>query len=141
MSVTPIGTMTSIPAEFHDLFEKPTVAHLATLLPNGAPHSTPVWVDYDADADRLLVNTERDRRKEKNARNDPRVGVSMTDPDNPYRMLSVTGEVDGITTEGAREHIDELAQRYMGENEYPNPIQTERVILSIRPEHVSHYAP
>ncbi|MEF8782489.1 MAG: PPOX class F420-dependent oxidoreductase [Haloarculaceae archaeon] len=133
--------MASIPEEFQDLFEKPTFAHIATLWPDGAPHVTPVWVDYDADADRLLVNTERDRRKEKNVRNDPHVGVSMTDPDNPYRMLSVTGEVDEITTEGAREHIDELAGRYMGEAEYPNPIETERVVLSIRIDRVSHNDP
>ncbi|WP_265110264.1 PPOX class F420-dependent oxidoreductase [Halosolutus halophilus] len=131
--------MASIPDDFQDLFEKETFAHVSTLLPDGAPHVTPVWIDYDADADRLLVNTERDRRKEKNARNDPRVAVSMTDPDNPYRMLSVTGEVDELTTEGAREHIDELAQRYMGEEEYPNPIETERVIISIRPETVSAF--
>ncbi|WP_246998864.1 PPOX class F420-dependent oxidoreductase [Halosolutus gelatinilyticus] len=128
--------MASIPDDFQNLFEKQTFAHISTLLPNGAPHVTPVWIDYDADADRLLVNTERDRRKEKNARNDSRVAVSMVDPDNPYRMLSVTGEVDEITTENAREHIDELAKRYMGEDEYPNPIQTERVIISIEPENV-----
>jgi PPOX class probable F420-dependent enzyme len=131
--------MATIPADFRDLFEKPTFAHVATLFPDGAPHVTPVWIDYDADANRLLVNTERGRRKEKNARADPRVAVSMTDPDNPYRMLSVTGEVDEITTEGAREHIDELAQRYVGEDEYPNPIETERIILAIRPERVAHF--
>lgn len=133
--------MASIPADFQDLFEKQTFAHLATLLPDGSPHVTPVWVDYDATANRLLVNTERDRRKEKNVRTNPRVAVSMTDPDNSYRMLSVRGEVDEVTTEGAREHIDTLAKRYMGKDEYPNPIQTERVIISIRPDHVSHYEP
>lgn len=133
--------MAAIPEAFQDLFEKPTFAHIATLWPGGAPHVTPVWVDYDAAADRLLVNTERGRRKEKNVRNDPRVGVSMTDPDNPYRMVSVTGEVEEITTEGAREHIDELTERYMGEDEYPNPIETERVVLSIRIDRISHYEP
>lgn len=132
--------MASIPADFRDLFEKPTFAHLTTLLPDGSPHATPVWIDYDADDDRLLVNTERDRRKEKNVRNDPQVAVSMTDPDDSYRMLSVTGEVEEVTTEGAREHIDELAKRYVGEAEYPNPIRTERVILSIRPDRVRHYS-
>ncbi|ADD05652.1 putative F420-dependent oxidoreductase [Natrialba magadii ATCC 43099] len=131
--------MASIPDDFQDLFEKETFAHVATLLPGGAPHVTPVWIDYDADADRLLVNTERDRRKEKNARHDVRVAVSMTDPDNPYRMLSVTGRVDEVTTENAREHIDELARRYMDVEEYPNPIETERVIISIEPERVSHF--
>lgn len=129
--------MPSIPAEFHDLFERPTIAHLSTLLPDGAPHSAPVWIDHDAETDRLLVNTERGRRKEKNVREDRRVAVSMTDPDNPYRMLSVRGTVAAITSEGAREHIDELTQRYMGEDEYPTPIETERVILEIEAEHAT----
>ncbi|TSD10010.1 PPOX class F420-dependent enzyme [Haloglomus irregulare] len=129
--------MTSIPDDYHDLFEKPTIAHLSTLLPDGAPHSAPVWIDYDTDADRLLVNTERESRKEKNVRGDRRVAVSMTDPDDPYRMLSVRGAVAAVTTDGAREHIDELTQRYMGESEYPSPIRTERVILSITVEHAT----
>jgi len=60
----------------------------------------------------------------------------MVDPDDPYRFLSVTGEVDGTTTEGAREHIDQLAKRYMGEDEYPNPIESERIILRIRADEV-----
>jgi len=60
----------------------------------------------------------------------------MTDPTDPYRFLSVTGEVDGTTTDGACEHIDTLAQRYTGEDEYQTPIQTERVILRIRPDEV-----
>jgi PPOX class probable F420-dependent enzyme len=128
--------MPSIPEDYHDLFEKPTIAHLSTLLPDGSPHSAPVWVDYDADADRVLVNTERGRRKEKNVREDPRVAVSMTDPEDPYRMLALRGEVDELTTEGAREHIDELARRYTGD-EYQIPIETERVVLEIAVEHVS----
>ncbi|MFC6989657.1 PPOX class F420-dependent oxidoreductase [Haloplanus sp. GCM10025708] len=128
--------MASIPEEFMDLFEKSTFAHVATVMPDGTPHVTPVWVDYDADENYVLVNTERGRRKERNASRNPRVGVSMTDPDDPYRALSLLGEVDEIRTEGAREHIDELAQRYMGESEYPNPIETERVLLCIRPERV-----
>ena len=124
--------MTSIPDAFHDLFEKRTIAHVATLTDAVDPHVTPVWIDYDADADRILVNTERGRRKERNVREDPAVGVSMTDPENPYRRLSIIGEVDEITTDGARDHIDELTRRYMDEDEYPNPIETERVLLRIR---------
>lgn len=123
--------MASIPETFHDLFEKKTFAHVATLTEDGMPHVTPVWIDYDEDGDRLLINTERGRRKERNLRDNPSVGVSMIDPNNPYRSLSVIGEVEEITTEGAREHIDELAQRYTGDD-YQIPIQTERVILRIR---------
>ena len=127
--------MPSIPDEYQDLFEKPTIAHISTLYPDGTPHVTPVWVDYDADADRVLVNTERDRQKERNLRENPKVGVSMVDPDNPYRNLSVSGEASELTTEGAREHIDELARRYTGDD-YANPIQTERVLVRIRPDRV-----
>jgi predicted pyridoxine 5'-phosphate oxidase superfamily flavin-nucleotide-binding protein len=67
--------MRSIPSEFRDLFEKQTFAYLGTLTPEGIPHVTPVWIDYDIDADRLLVNTERGRRKEQNSRQNPNVGV------------------------------------------------------------------
>jgi len=128
--------MATVPAEFHDLFEKPTIAHVTTMLPDGRPHTTPVWIDYDPGDDRLLVNTERHRHKARNVASDPTVAVSMTDPENPYRFLSVTGVVENTTTEGAREHIDELARRYVDEAEYPNPIKSERVVLRIRPEEV-----
>lgn len=128
--------MVPIPEDYRDLFEKPTIAHVATLNSDGSPHVTPVWIGYDAEANRLLVNTERGRQKERNVAEDPTVGVSMVDPENPYRHLSVTGEVDGVTEEGAREHIDELSQRYTGDPYDPDMIQTRRVILEIRPDDV-----
>ena len=124
--------MGSIPSEFHDLFEKPTFAYLGTLTPEGIPHVTPVWIDYDADADRILVNTERGRRKEQN----PNVGVGMTDPDDRYRALSVLGQIDEITEDRAREHIDDLARRYTDHDEYQPAIQTARVLLKIRSDEV-----
>lgn len=127
--------MPSIPTEFQDLFEKPVFAYFATMTPEGLPHVTPVWVDYDAEQDRVLVNTERDRRKERNVQADPKVGMGMTDPDDRYRALSILGEVDEITEEGAREHIDELSQRYTGQ-EYQPEIGTARVLLKIRPDEV-----
>lgn len=102
----------------------------------GDPHTTPVWIDYDPADDRLVVNTERGRRKERNVARDPTVSVSMTDPENPYRFLSVTGEVVETTTDGARDHIDALAERYLGEETYPTPIETERVILRVRADEV-----
>lgn len=129
--------MPSIPESFHDLFEKPTFAHVVTMFPDGYPQATPVWIDYDADDDRVLVNTERHRRKVKNVERNPKVSVSMTDPDDPYRYLSVSGEVEEITTDGAREHADELAQRYI-DDVYPSEIHSERVLLGIRPERVFH---
>lgn len=129
--------MPELPEKFHDLFEKATFAHVVTMLPDGRPHTTPVWVDYDVEENRLLVNTERHRRKARNVEADPTISVSMTDPDDPYRFLSVTGEVVETTTEGAREHADELAYRYI-DDEYPSEIQTERLLLKIRPDEIFH---
>ena len=125
--------MPTIPDDFHDLFEKRTFAHFSTLLPDGRPHSSPVWIDYDRERDRLLINSERGRRKVTNVENDPRVSVSMIDPDSPYRRMTVLGTVDTVTEAGAREHIDELSQRYSG-HDYPHPIETARVIIEIRPD-------
>ena len=136
MPVNDTVLMAAIPDDYHDLFEKQTFAHVATLTDEGLPHVTPVWIDYDAADNRLLVNTERHRQKARNAAHTPGVGVSMTDPDDPYRHLSVIGEVEDITTAGAQAHIDDLAQRYMDVDEYPNPIESERVILRIRPDRV-----
>lgn len=127
--------MAAIPQAFHDLFEKQTFAHVTTMFPDGLPHTSPVWVDYDAEENRILVNTERHRQKAKNVERNPAVSASMLDPDDPYRYLSVSGEVDETTTEGAREHIDELSQRYFGEP-YPTEIQSERLLLKIRPDRV-----
>jgi PPOX class probable F420-dependent enzyme len=131
--------MTKIPPQFHDLFGKPTFAHFATLLPNGTPHVTPVWVDYDVDSDRVMVNTVRGRRKERNVSHDPRVGLSMVDPDDSYRFCSVWGEVVEATETGAVEHIDRLARRYMDVEEYPNKGQESgaRVILFVEPDGVA----
>ncbi|MFC7155615.1 PPOX class F420-dependent oxidoreductase [Halomarina halobia] len=129
----------AIPQEFHDLFEKRTFAHVATVMPDGTPQVTPVWVDYDADAEELLVNTARGRLKERNVSRDPKVGVSLVDPDDPYRFVSVRGRVTDLQEERADEHINELAKRYMGVDEYPNRDAESgaRVIVRISTDHVA----
>lgn len=128
--------MESIPEAFTDLFERKSFANFATVMPDGTPQVTPVWVDYDGD--HVLVNTVRGRQKEKNVRRDPKVGLSVFDPDDPYRYVSVRGEVDEVTQDGAVEHINELAKRYMGRDEYPNlgEEQGPRVVVKIRPDRV-----
>jgi PPOX class probable F420-dependent enzyme len=129
--------MESIPESFHDLFERETFANFATLMPEGTPQVTPVWIDRD-DENHLLVNTARGRRKVKNVEHDPKVGVCVMDPDDPYRYLSVRGEVVEVTEDGAVDHIDELARRYMDVEEYPNHGEESgpRVIVRIRPDRV-----
>lgn len=107
-----------IPESHVDIFESESFAHLSTMLPDGTPHVTPVWVDHE-DREYVLVNTARGRRKEKNVCNDPNVALSVTDPDDGYRYVSVRGEAE-LTEEGAKEHIDKLAQRYFDQEEYPH---------------------
>lgn len=131
--------MTAIPNQYRDLLDEPTFAHFATMLPNGMPHVTPTWIDADDDYEHVLINTARTRRKERNVRKNPHVGLSVLDPDNPYRYLSLWGEVVELTEEGAAEHIDALAQRYMDVERYPNYESDPgpRVIVRIEPQHVT----
>jgi PPOX class probable F420-dependent enzyme len=109
------------------------------MLPNGMPHVTPTWVDADDDYEHVLINTARTRRKERNVRKNPNVGLSIIDPDDPYRYLSLWGTVVELDEDGAREHIDALAKQYMGVDTYPNYDSDpgERVIIRIEPEHVT----
>jgi PPOX class probable F420-dependent enzyme len=103
--------VTTIPDDFTDLFERPSHTVMVTLDPDGTPHPTVVWVDYDGE--HLMVNSAEGRRKIRNLRNDPTVALTIIDPENPYRYLTVRGEVVEITEEGAEEHINELGRRYM----------------------------
>jgi PPOX class probable F420-dependent enzyme len=126
----------NIPEKYKDLFEKKAFAHLATVMPDGSPQVTPVWVDYDGS--HVLVNSARGRRKDKNMERNPAVSLSIQDPDNPYRYLEVRGRVTEITEEGADEHIDKMAKKYMGVDKYPGRQPGEvRVLYKIKPERTS----
>lgn len=126
-----------IPEKYKDLFNKKAFANLATVMPDGSPQVTPVWVDYDGT--HVLVNSARGRRKDKNMESNPAVSLSIVDPDNPYRYLEVRGRVTEITEDGADEHIDKMAKKYMGVDSYPgrSPKET-RVIYKIEPVKFSH---
>ena len=125
-----------IPQGFRDLLEKPAFAHLATLMRDGSPQVTPVWVDMHGA--HLRVNSAAGRLKDKNMRRDPRVALSIQDPQNPYRYLEIRGMVVDITQEGADAHIDALAKKYLGLDRYPNRQPGEqRVIYTIEPQRCS----
>ncbi len=125
-----------VPDAFLDLFRKKSFAHLATLMPDGGPQVTPVWCDFDGT--HVLINSAKGRQKDKNLRREPRVALSIQDPDNPYRYLEVRGRVVSITEEGASAQIDRLAKRYMGVEKYPLARPGEvRVIYKILPEVIS----
>ncbi len=124
----------AIPEKFGDLFQKKAFANLATLMPNGQPQVTPVWFDYDGQ--NIRVNTALGRQKDRNMRRDPRVSLSIMDPENPYRYVEIRGKVADITQDGADAHIDSLAKKYLGKDKYPFRQPGEvRVIYKIKPEH------
>ena len=126
----------AIPEKFLDLFQKRAFAHLATLMPDGSPHVSPVWVDFDGA--HLIVNSARGRQKDRNMQRNARVAVEIQDPENPYRYLLVRGRVVKITEQGADASIDKLAFKYRGLEKYPNRAPGEvRVIYEIEPEHVT----
>jgi PPOX class probable F420-dependent enzyme len=124
-----------LPEDFLDLFQKRALAHLATILPDGSPHVTPVWVDYDGE--HVLVNSAAGRQKDLNMEQRPQVALDIVDPDNIYRYLGLRGRVVEITEEGADAHIDKLSYKYTGEKTYAGrtPDETRR-IYKIAPEHV-----
>ena len=125
-----------IPQQYSDLLQKRAFAHLATLMPDGQPQVTPVWLDFDGN--HIRINSAKGRVKDRNMRRDPRVTLTLQDPDNPYRYLEVRGRVIDIAEDGADAHIDSLAKKYLGVDTYPYRQPGEsRVIYKVEPLHVS----
>lgn len=94
-------------------FERAAVVHAATLLPDGAPHSVPVWVGVEGD--RLAFFMEEDSLKDRNLRRDPRVALSVTRPDEPLDMATVRGRaVERLTGDAAMAVVDRIARAYTG---------------------------
>ena len=125
-----------IPEQFLNLFIKKAFAHLATTMPDGSPQVTPVWVDFDGVY--IVVNSAYNRQKDRNMRRDPRVALSIIDPDDPYRYIQIRGRVVKITEDGADAHIDRMANKYLGVDSYPYRRPGEvRIIYKILPEKVT----
>lgn len=115
------------------LASEPNYAVLTTLFDDGSPQTNIVWIDHDGE--HLLVNTEEDRQKARNCRSEPRVGVIVWDRNNLWSSVEVRGKVVEIVEgQAARDHIDKMAKKYRGLDEYPNPILSPRVILKIAPD-------
>ncbi|MFQ5902654.1 MAG: PPOX class F420-dependent oxidoreductase [Candidatus Binatia bacterium] len=124
------------PEHYRDLFAKKAFAHLATVMADGSPQVTPVWCDYDGT--HIRVNSAKGRLKDRNMRYNKKVALSIMDPENPYRHLSLRGEVEEVTEQGADAHIDLLTKKYLGKDKYPFRQPGEvRVIYKIRPERFS----
>jgi PPOX class probable F420-dependent enzyme len=124
----------AIPEKYLDLFNKRAFANLATLMPSGSPQVTPVWCDWDGS--HVLVNTAAGRQKDRNMSRDPRVSLSILDPENHYRYVEIRGRVVERTQQGAAAHIDKMAKKYLGQDKYPYAQPGEvRVLYKIQPEH------
>jgi PPOX class probable F420-dependent enzyme len=123
--------MTPPPEDVRALFAGPDHAHLATLLPDGAPHSVPVWVDLEGD--RIAFLTGPGSCKARNLERDPRVAISLSDRANPFSTALVRGRVtERLEGDPAWAIVDRIARKYIGQ---PYPRGEERVIFLVGPEH------
>ena len=114
------------------LGEGKNMATIATVMPDGSPQATVVWIDTDGE--NVLFNTAEGRVKTNNLRRDPRVAVSVVNADNPYEQVTIRGRVTEMIHEGADDHINALAKKYLGLDEYPHRQPDERrVIVKIAP--------
>ena len=129
--------MAAIPDKYLDLLQqKKAFANLATLMPDGSPQVTPVWIDYADGA--IRFNTAKGRVKARNLKVGSPVALAIMDPDEPYRYLQVRGRVRRVQEEGADAHIDSLAKKYLGKNKYPFRQPGEvRVMYEIEPKSAS----
>jgi PPOX class probable F420-dependent enzyme len=119
-----------LPEGLIDLLHQPSPCFLATVMPDGSPQLTQTWVDTDGV--HVIINTVQGSQKVRNIERDPRVAVTVSDPSSASRYYAIRGRVVNVTTEGGAEHIETLAQRYLG-GPYPwyGGRDQVRVILSI----------
>jgi PPOX class probable F420-dependent enzyme len=101
-----------LPGPVLDLLRNRGVTYLATLMPDGSPQLTQTWVDTDGEF--VIINTVDGHQKVRNIRRDPRVAVTVADPDDSSRFVQLRGQVVRETTDGAAEHIDLISHRYTG---------------------------
>jgi PPOX class probable F420-dependent enzyme len=115
-----------------ELLNEPQIATVATVMADGSPQLTPVWVDTDGEA--ILFNTAKGRVKHRNLVRNPKVAVTVVDKDDFYRLVNVRGTAE-IVEEGADDHIDKLAKKYLGADSYPwRKADEQRVIVRVVPD-------
>jgi PPOX class probable F420-dependent enzyme len=116
------------------MLQEKQLAQISTIMPDGSPQLTPVWVDVEDDGSHILINTVEGRLKAKNTARDARVAVTVVDSQNWQRVVIVRGRIVEQTREGADEHIEKLAWKYLGKP-FHHP-GDQRLILRIKPEWV-----
>jgi PPOX class probable F420-dependent enzyme len=128
----------AIEGRAEQLLKEKNFVVISTLRQDGTIHAAPAWVDIQDG--RPVVNSAEGRAWPTNLKRDPRVTLTVQNLENPYEYVTIRGRVSEQTTEGADEHIDSLAKKYLGQDSYPYRQPGEqRVILRIEPEHVHVY--
>jgi PPOX class probable F420-dependent enzyme len=118
------------------LLEGKNLAHFVTLMKDGSPQVTPVWVDHDGT--NVLINTAEGRQKPRNLARDSRVAMSIVDQEDIYKYVQIRGKVVEVMREGAWEHINKLARKYRGPDaKYPDRPGEQRIIIKIEPQFIS----
>lgn len=125
--------MSVIPESHTDILEKLAFANVATIGPDGAPQNNPVWFEWDGEVLRFSQTTGR--QKYRNVQKDPRVAISILDPENPYRYLEIRGVVEGIDDDASNAFIDKMTQKYINQESYPwHQPGDHRMVVRVRPE-------
>lgn len=128
----------AIEGRAEELLKAKNFVVISTLRPDGTIHAAPAWVDVQDG--RPVLNSAEGRAWPANLKRDPRVTLTVQNMENPYEYVTIRGRVAEQTTDGADEHIDSLAKKYLGQDSYPYRQPGEqRVILRIEPEHVHMY--
>lgn len=129
---------TAIEGRAEELLKAKNFGQVASLRSDGSVHVTAVWVDVQDG--RPVLNTADGRVWPRNLQRDPHVTLTVQNMENPYEYVSIRGRVAELTTEGADEHLDALAKKYLGQDAYPARQPGERrLIVRIEPEHVHLY--
>ena len=134
--------------KYRTLLEGPVTCTLATMMPNGRPQLTPIWVAHDGT--HVLVNTKKGRVKDTNMRDRPQVSIMAVNPENPYHWMTINGRVVDVIeeTDGERGHeatanVNALSRRYIDQDPYPlrDPRGEVRVLFKVLPEYIMTFGP
>lgn len=129
--------MTELTDDVKSLLDTANLAHLVTLMKDGSPQVTPVWVTHDGT--HVIINTAEGRQKPRNLRRDPRVAISVVDGANSQRYTQIRGHVvEMITGDAAYESICDLSEKYAGHRNYPRRDGEERILVKILPDHIEY---
>lgn len=127
----------AIPEGYEDLLASTALAHVATIGSKGEPRNNPVWFDWDGG--HVKFSQTKGRQKYRKLQLDPRLALSIVDPENPYRYLEVRGEVAWIEEDPDLGFINSMAKKYLGLDRYPyHQPGDERLVLYVTPEHATH---